>query len=163
MKNTGPQRSHFIISLSMFALMLGVSHSLSAGEQGDSDLPFHVSSISKEDCSMMARYQSDGSAAYVPGVDVTGHPVVPADVDGGYNVPLYAHYSFNVKLAPIDDPHRGLSERTDLDVAVVDVDPETGSIRINGTEVNGADNALAQACASLHQVPLKAPIHNPVP
>ncbi|MBI1261831.1 MAG: hypothetical protein GC184_08900 [Rhizobiales bacterium] len=158
-----PQIRHLVISLSIFALIPGVSRSLSASERGDPDLPFHVSSIASDDCAMLARYQADGSADYVPGVDAQGNAVVPADVDGGNAIPLYEHYSFNVKLAPIDDPYRDMSGRTDLDVAVVDVDPKTGSIRINGAEVNGADNALAQACASLHQVPPKAPVHNPVP
>jgi len=40
------------------------------------------------DCQRLVEHHKPGAADYVPGVDVSGKPVVSADVGGGYNMGL---------------------------------------------------------------------------
>ncbi len=44
--------------------------------------------ITKADCSRLARHVPSADTAYRPGVDVRGKPVVPADLGGGAQIKL---------------------------------------------------------------------------
>lgn len=52
--------------------------------------------ITKRDCRRIIRHQARADVAYKPGVDVRGNPVTPADVSGGFTLPLPDVFEFNV-------------------------------------------------------------------
>jgi hypothetical protein len=63
--------------------------------------------ITKRDCRRLVRHQASAEVAYKPGVDVRGNPVVGADVNGAFTVPLPDVYEFNVTIdlsAYLDGP-----------------------------------------------------------
>jgi hypothetical protein len=44
--------------------------------------------VTRQDCDRMVKYQEPPGVEYQPGVDAHGEPVVPADINGGYNIKL---------------------------------------------------------------------------
>lgn len=52
--------------------------------------------ITKKDCNRVIRYVAPPGVAYTPGVDARGNKVAPADLSGGYTIPLPDVYEFNI-------------------------------------------------------------------
>lgn len=52
--------------------------------------------ITKKDCRRVVRHQVSADVAYKPGVDVRGKAVAPADLSGGFTIPLPDVYEFNI-------------------------------------------------------------------
>ncbi len=52
--------------------------------------------ITKKDCRRLVRHQASADVAYKPGVDVRGNAVVPADISGGFTIPLPDVFEFNI-------------------------------------------------------------------
>lgn len=109
--------------------------------------PFRVGEISDDACAALAAAAPSGEADYKPGVAADGTPVAPADIDGGYRYELRPNYSFPVKIAPLANRNGKFSPDSSMEVATVTIDPKTGHVTIDGVEVAGADEALADACA----------------
>lgn len=68
--------------------------------------------ITKKDCNRLVRYQASADVAYQPGVDVRGNPVMPADVGGGFTIPLPDVYEFAITKdlsAYLDGPEEQLA------------------------------------------------------
>lgn len=110
--------------------------------------------ISDADCARIAPYLP-GGADYVPGVAADGSAVAPADVDGGYGYGSRRLYEFDVTLDPLDGRPATFDSNSQMAVARVAIDMETGRTTIDGHDVSGASHALAEACAGLHHKPVK--------
>ena len=52
--------------------------------------------ITEKDCRRVVRHQARADVTYKPGVDVRGKPVAPADMAGGFTIPLPDVFEFNV-------------------------------------------------------------------
>ncbi len=108
--------------------------------------------ISADACQAIQSHTPDASVAYVPGVDVDGQPVAPADLaDSGsltmseqdisldLRIPLSQFFAIPAGLQPvIGDALIGVGQ-----VTLRDGTPYLGDKRLTGQE----QNALAQACA----------------
>jgi hypothetical protein len=70
--------------------------------------------VSKTDCRALATYraaQGAQSPDYKPGVDVHGHYVAPADIQGDYNYNLPEKVEFDVRVNPIQYGQRAAAQR----------------------------------------------------
>ena len=52
--------------------------------------------ITKKDCNRIIRYVAPPGVAYTPGVDARGNKVAPADLNGGFTIPLPDVYEFAI-------------------------------------------------------------------
>lgn len=52
--------------------------------------------ISRKDCRRLVRHRARADVTYMPGVDVRGRKVAPADLDGGIQLALPDVYEFNI-------------------------------------------------------------------
>lgn len=121
-----------------------------ADELAGGDAP-RIVEISEADCRNIAPYLP-GGADYVPGVAADGSAVAPADINGGYGYGLRPLYEFDVTLDPLVGRNPAFNSATKMAVARIAIDTRTGQATIDGQDVSGVDHALAEACASLHQV-----------
>ncbi len=84
--------------------------------------------LNDDDCRWLTRHIPDADVAYKPGVDVHGKPVVPADLNGTYDLELPRSIVAGVSRRLLRHPN--LRQETPL--AEIEIDLETGSILING-------------------------------
>ena len=80
------------------------------------------------DCRWLTRHIPDADVAYKPGVDVHGKPVVPADLNGTYDMELPKTITASVSRRLLNHPNL----RQETPFAEIEIDLETGSISING-------------------------------
>lgn len=80
------------------------------------------------DCRWLTRHIPDADVAYKPGVDVHGKPVVPADLNGTYELELPKTVIASVSRRLLKHPNL----RQETPFAEIEIDLETGAIRING-------------------------------
>lgn len=132
------------------SLALLLPFSAHAGELAGGEAP-RIEKVSEADCRHIAPYLP-GGADYVPGVAADGSAVAPADVDGGYAYGRWPVYEFYVTVFPSSGLSPAFGARAEVPVALVRVDSQTGRTTIDGQDVSGADHALVEACARLHQV-----------
>lgn len=94
-------------------------------------------------CRTIERFEhSTSGAAYQPGQDVRGHPVVPADLNERQIAPPQrVRFPLTVDLARYinQDVPRGIE--MDSNLGMVEVDIETGKVYYNGQPVT--DNLVA--------------------
>ena len=94
--------SKALMPLSLTALMaVMVASGIDAHAQTTDEAAVQVDAfpkvrITKRDCRRLVRHYASADVAYKPGVDVRGNPVVDADVNDGFAVPLPDVYEFNV-------------------------------------------------------------------
>jgi len=122
-------------------------------ELAGGDAP-RIVELSESDCRHIAPYLP-GGADYVPGVAADGSAVAPADINGGYGYGLRPRYEFDVTLDPLIGRNPAFKSATKMTVARIAIDTRTGHATIDGHDVSGVDQALAEACARLHQTPAK--------
>src|SRR5262249_50029909 len=67
--------------------------------------------VSKQDCRALATYRPAQGVDYQPGVDVNGHYVAPADLQGGSTYDLPETVEFNVTINPIQYAQRAVAQR----------------------------------------------------
>lgn len=97
-------------------------------------------------CRWLVRHVPRDDVAYKPGVDVHGKPVVPADLNGTYNIELPKSVEATVSRRLLG--HRNLEQVTPF--ATVEIDLTTGAVTINGQGLtNGENEDLMAFCASL--------------
>ncbi len=58
--------------------------------------------ITEFDCRRLVEYRPRDDVAYRPGIDVQGRAVVPADLQGGYQLDLPRVYRFDLTVQPFD-------------------------------------------------------------
>lgn len=87
--------------------------------------PFNFSDA---DCRWLTRHIPDPDVAYKPGVDVHGKAVVPADLNGTYDLELPETVVASVSRRLLG--HRNLRQETPF--AEIEINVATGAIRING-------------------------------
>lgn len=51
-----------------------------------------------EDCRQIVTHEPADDVAYLPGVDVSGNPVVPADLGGGYGITAPEEVTIDIRL-----------------------------------------------------------------
>tara|TARA_A100000171_G_C2128729_1_gene145233 strand:- start:1667 stop:2140 length:474 start_codon:yes stop_codon:yes gene_type:complete len=108
--------------------------------------------ISDGTCALVAAHRPAADVAYVPGVSVDGRSVVSASADSGFQYNLRPIYEFDVRLKPLASSGQAgsvLGDLTELNVAAVTYEPETGRVLVDGQEVIWMhENALKAACRS---------------
>ena len=57
-----------------------------------------VYTVTTQDCRQIVTHVPADDVAYVPGVDVSGNPVVPADLGGGYGITAPEEVTINIRL-----------------------------------------------------------------
>lgn len=57
-----------------------------------------ILSVSTDDCRQLVSHVPADDVAYVPGVDVNGRPVVPADLGGGYEILAPEEVNIDIRL-----------------------------------------------------------------
>lgn len=97
--------------------------------------PDPYAAFDASDCRWLVRHIPDADVAYKPGVDVHGKPVVPADLNGTYNLELPETVIASVSRRLLK--HRNLRQETPF--AEIEINIETGAIRINGQGLDNAD------------------------
>ncbi len=111
--------------------------------------------ITKRDCRRLVRHQASADVAYKPGVDVRGNPVVDADVNDGFTVPLPDIYEFNVTKdlsAYLDGPEDQLAAdkaaaiALERSVTATDVAVFSAALSLSGAQtVSDTDATAAKA------------------
>lgn len=84
--------------------------------------------LNDSDCRWLTRHIPDADVAYKPGVDVHGKRVVPADLNGTYDMELPKTITASVSRRLLNHPNL----RQETPFAEIEIDLETGSILING-------------------------------
>ncbi|MDO8423770.1 MAG: hypothetical protein Q7S99_16570 [Parvibaculum sp.] len=130
---------------SVFALVFlaapGAAEELAGGGE-----PLRILEISPEVCARLAPYVSTDEATFKPGVAADGSAVAPADLDDGYGYKPPTTYRFPLKIKPIAGTGTPY-DYSDLYIADVLFDLQTGRVSIDGQDVSGGNRALAEACA----------------
>jgi hypothetical protein len=97
-------------------------------------------------CRWLVRHIPRDDVAYKPGVDVRGKPVVPADLNGTYNIELPKSIEATVSRRLLSHPNL----RQETPFATVEIDLSTGAVRINGQGLTNREHEdLIAYCASL--------------
>jgi hypothetical protein len=127
------------------SIMAATPGGLPAGHAADRTIK-----VARRDCASIVEHVPAPDVAYQPGVDVSGRPVVPADLDGGWHVDLPELVLIDITR---DVAGRfGLRPNSPLFAAeafigVVDIDLTDGRVRFNGTDLSGPEaRALAALC-----------------
>ena len=101
-----------------------------------------------EACRSITAYQpgADGDAAYKPGVDVTGKPVVEADIDsGGIKAPDVVEFNLTVDVAQYLGVQQQVVEGQ-VGLGTISVHPD-GKVLLNGAPMQSeAEVALRALC-----------------
>lgn len=75
-------------------------------------------------CTRLTEHQPDNDVAYRAGVDVNGNPVVPADLNAGFQ----PNTSFEIPVT-VD-----LAERLDIDIKGLELEPSFGTLVYTGED-----------------------------
>lgn len=88
-----------LVILSLFAVVIGASLAVAQSVTTTTTTTVNDLGLSQEACRYLTAYKpgADGSAAYEPGVDVTGKPVVEADI-GGSSIPAPDEITFDLSV-----------------------------------------------------------------
>lgn len=112
--------------------------------------------ITKRDCKRLVRHQASADVAYKPGVDVRGNPVVGADLNGGFTIPLPDVFEFNVTKdlsAYLDGPEDQLAAdkaaaiAAERSVAATDAAVSSAALSLSGAQTISDTAATAAAVA----------------
>lgn len=112
--------------------------------------------ITKRDCKRLVRHQASVDVAYKPGVDVRGNPVVGADLNGGFTIPLPDVFEFNITKdlsAYLDGPEDQLAAdkaaaiAAERSVAATDAAVSSAALSLSGAQTI-SDAATAAATAA---------------
>jgi hypothetical protein len=131
----------WIVAAALLTLISGASGSI-AGE--------HTITIARSDCDSLVEHVPAPDVEYQPGIDVDGHPVVPADLDGGRHVKLPDFVLIDITRDIVEQ--FGLSPDSPLFgaeafIGVVDIDLRDGRVRFNGADLGDPDvRALMALC-----------------
>ena len=113
--------------------------------------------IARSDCELAVRYVPPPGVAYQPGVDVSGRPVAPADLDDGRRLQL----PDSIPVVITDDLRKqfGLPDDSPLFdsnafVGIVELRLSDGRLTFNGVELNDREaDALAAMCRDATKSP----------
>jgi hypothetical protein len=104
--------------------------------------------VTRQDCDRMAEYQQPPGVEYQPGVNAHGETVVPADLNGGYNLKLPETIVIPIELF-IQEKY-GIPADSKLFVAKAQIGTVTvhgKRVYFNGQELSDAEEAaLADLC-----------------
>ena len=127
-----------------FAIALGCG-SAAISEAGD-----HTIAVAASGCSRAAQYKPAAGAAYEPGADLQGRPVVPADIQDG------RHQAIRDSIAVIVSsdleerfgiPHDSALLAADAVIGIVEVRLADGRLTFNGVPLNDREAlALSELC-----------------
>ena len=107
-------------------------------------------------CKLMPNYQTPPGVNYQPGVDVNGHYVAPADINGGtqvqmpqkINIPLTISLAKALNLNTNQYPYNQLGEGTEATLGTISV--EGNNVTFNGQSLSGDQQGkLADLCAKI--------------
>jgi hypothetical protein len=113
--------------------------------------------IARSDCELAVRYVAPPGVAYQPGVDVNGHPVAPADLDGDHRLRLRD----SIPVIISDDLRKqfGLPDNSPLFDAnaylgIVELRLSDRRLTFNGVELSDPEaDALAAMCRDATKAP----------
>lgn len=106
--------------------------------------------VRNADCQQIVYHEPSDNVAFVPGVDISGRPVVPADLNGGYGIEAPEEVTIDIRL---DLAQRlGLGEGAAS--ALIGGEGVIGQVTVNGQDLywNGellprdSQEALLAAC-----------------
>lgn len=99
------------------------------------------------DCNWLVDHMPRPDVTYQPGVDVHGHAVVPADLNGGFQMDLPRTVEASVSRRLLRHPN--LRQQTPF--AMVEIDLKTGAVSINGQSLDDAEHeALLAYCEEIN-------------
>lgn len=87
------------------------------------------------DCRWLTRHIPDADVAYKPGVDVHGKAVVPADLNGTYQMEMPEIVVATVSRRLLGHPNL----RQETPFAEIEINTRTGAIKINGKGLDNED------------------------
>ena len=106
--------------------------------------------ITRADCDSLVKHVPAPDVAYQPAVDVNGDPVVPADLDGGYQVALPEVISIPITVLLQERfgiPGNSVLYKGEAEIGVVALDLGDGHVTFNGQDLTSAEaQALSAAC-----------------
>ena len=113
--------------------------------------------IARSDCELAVRYTPPPGVAYQPGVDVNGHPVAPADLDGDRRLQLPE----SIPVVITDDLRKrfGLPDDSPLFdsnafIGIVELGLSDRRLTFNGIELSDREaDALAAICRDATESP----------
>lgn len=127
-----------------------------------------LSTVRDADCHQIVYHIPADDVAFVPGVDVSGNPVAPADLNSGYGITAPEEVTIDIRL----DLARRLGLGEGVASALIGGEGVVGQVRVKGQDLywNGAllprDNqaALLEACgAVLTAAGIPLPTEKPAP
>ncbi len=102
--------------------------------------------LNREDCARLQGMAPADAADYVPGIDVEGRPVAPADLPRGSINPALRAAEIDVELGGFGRRWRPFARPADVIVGRIGFDRD-GAILLNGEPLAAADRErLAAAC-----------------
>lgn len=106
--------------------------------------------ITRADCDSLVKHVPAPDVAYQPGVDVNGDPVVPADLDGGYQVALPAVIRIPITVLLQERfgiPANSVLYKGEAEIGVAEVDLNGDRVTFNGQDLTSPEaRALSAAC-----------------
>lgn len=154
--------SKVLVPLSLTALiavMMANGISVQAQTTGEVAAPSEAAPkvrITKRDCKRLVRHQASADVAYKSGVDVRGNPVVGADLNGGFTIPLPDVFEFNITKdlsAYLDGPEDQLAAdkaaaiAAERSVAATDAAVSSAALSLSGAQTISDTAATAATVA----------------
>lgn len=103
-----------------------------------------ILSVRTDDCSQLVYHVPDGDVAYVPGVDVNGNAVVPADLGGGYGITAPDEVNIDIRLDLAERLGLGGDDFSSGASALLGGEGVVGRVTVRGNDIYWNDVKLAR-------------------
>lgn len=101
-------------------------------------------SLRTDDCRQLVAHTPDNDVAYVPGVDVSGNPVVPADLGGGYGIMAPEEVNIDIRLDLAERLGLGGDDFSSGASALLSGEGVVGRVTVRGNDIYWNDRKLAR-------------------
>ncbi len=103
-----------------------------------------ILSVRTDDCSQLVSHVPDNDVAYVPGVDVNGNAVVPADLGGGYGITAPDEVNIDIRLDLAERLGLGGDDFSTGASALLSGEGVVGRVSVRGNDIYWNDEKLAR-------------------
>ncbi|NKB45714.1 MAG: hypothetical protein GKS03_15700 [Alphaproteobacteria bacterium] len=121
-------------------IVLGLAVALSSAATAQTS----ILSVRTEDCRQLVSHVPSDDVAYVPGVDVRGRPVVPADLGGGYDIFAPEEINIDIQLDLAERLGLGGDDFASGASTLLSGEGVVGQVSVRGNDIYWNGNKLAR-------------------
>lgn len=103
-----------------------------------------ILSVQTDDCRQIVSHVPADDVAYVPGVDVNGNAVVPADLGGGYGITAPDEVNIDIRLDLAERLGLGGDDFSSGASALLSGEGVVGRVTVRGNDIYWNDEKLAR-------------------